>query len=52
MEQDKQEKSDERTTFFILAVMLAPALAIALVGGYGFAVWIAQMILGPPGSVL
>ena len=52
MTQDQQEKADERTTFVILAVFLAPALAIAVVGGYGFAVWISQLIMGPPGSTL
>jgi nitrate reductase NapE len=50
--QDHQEKADERTTFVLLAVFLAPALAIAVVGGYGFTVWISQLIVGPPGSVL
>ncbi len=49
--QDQQEKTDERTTFFILAVVLAPVAAIAIVGGYGFAVWISQLIMGPPGTV-
>jgi nitrate reductase NapE len=49
--QDQQEKADERTTFLFLAVVLAPVSAIAIVGGYGFAVWISQMIVGPPGSV-
>ena len=52
MDQNKQERSDERTTFFVLAVVLAPVLAIAVVGGYGFAVWISQLIMGPPGSAL
>ena len=49
--QDQQGKTDERTTFFILAVVLAPVSAIAIVGVYGFAVWISQLIMGPPGSV-
>jgi nitrate reductase NapE len=26
-----------------------PALTVAVVGGYGLIVWIAQMVLGPPG---
>jgi nitrate reductase NapE len=30
-------------------VVLAPVLAVAIVGGYGFIVWILQMIYGPPG---
>jgi nitrate reductase NapE len=52
LNQNKQEKADERSTFFILAVVLAPVLAIAVVGGFGFAVWISQLLTGPPGSTL
>jgi nitrate reductase NapE len=50
--QEHQEKADERTTFILLAVVLAPVLAVAIVGGYGFSVWISQLIMGPPGSAL
>ncbi len=46
----QQEKADERNTFILLSVFLAPVAAVAIVGGYGFAVWISQIILGPPGS--
>lgn len=52
MTQEQTEKAQERRTFIVLAVFLAPALAVAIVGGYGFAVWISQLILGPPGTVL
>ena len=41
-------KSDERRTFFFLAVLLAPILSIVLVGGYGFLIWMSQLLLGPP----
>ncbi|SLN43286.1 Periplasmic nitrate reductase protein NapE [Falsiruegeria litorea R37] len=41
-------KSSERTAFLILAVVLAPALSVAIVGGWGFFVWILQMFYGPP----
>ncbi len=35
--------------FLFLTVVLMPALAVATVGGYGLAVWVLQMIAGPPG---
>jgi nitrate reductase NapE component len=40
--------------FLFLTVVLAPALAVAIVGGYivggyGLIVWIAQIVNGPPG---
>ena len=35
--------------FLFLTMVLMPALAVATVGGYGFAVWIYQMAAGPPG---
>jgi len=31
-------------------VVMAPVLAGLIVAGYGFAVWVYQMIAGPPGS--
>lgn len=46
---EADEKVLERNTFVFLAVVLAPVLAVAIVGGYGFTVWISQLILGPPG---
>jgi nitrate reductase NapE len=35
--------------FLFLALVLAPLLAVLFVAGYGFVVWIWQMIVGPPG---
>jgi nitrate reductase NapE len=35
--------------FLFLTAVLMPALAVATVGGYGFAVWIYQIVAGPPG---
>ena len=40
----------ELLTFLFLTVVLAPALTIAFVGGYGFAVWMYQLMAGPPGQ--
>lgn len=41
-------KGRERTAFFMLAVVLAPVVMTAAVGGYGLIIWISQIILGPP----
>jgi periplasmic nitrate reductase NapE len=35
--------------FLFLTAVLMPALAVAAVGSYGFAVWIYQIAAGPPG---
>ena len=37
-------------SFLILSVVMAPVLAVILVSGYGFLVWMYQLIVGPPGS--
>lgn len=39
----------ELITFLVLAFAIWPLVAVGVVGGYGFLVWISQMILGPPG---
>lgn len=41
-------RSRELYMFLFLTVVLAPALSVAIVGGYGFAIWIYQLIAGPP----
>ncbi|WP_454274523.1 periplasmic nitrate reductase, NapE protein [Roseovarius sp. MBR-154] len=35
--------------FLILAFGIWPVLAVGVVGGYGFLVWMYQLVLGPPG---
>jgi periplasmic nitrate reductase NapE len=40
----------ELWVFLFLTVVLAPVLAVAVVGGYGFMVWMYQLFAGPPGS--
>jgi nitrate reductase NapE len=42
-------KSQELRGFLLLTAVLAPALAIAVVTGYGFLVWMYQLFAGPPG---
>ena len=39
----------ELTIFLVLTIFLAPAIAVVSVGGYGFAVWMYQIVAGPPG---
>jgi periplasmic nitrate reductase NapE len=41
-------KAEERRAFLLLAVVLAPVLSVAIVGGYGFLVWMYQIVTGPP----
>ncbi|SLN12934.1 Periplasmic nitrate reductase protein NapE [Roseovarius albus] len=41
-------KSSEVKMFLFLAVLLAPILSVVLVGGYGFIIWMSQILLGPP----
>ncbi len=43
-------RAQELRTFLFLSVVLAPVLAVVTVAGYGFLVWMVQMISGPPGS--
>lgn len=44
-------KRRELTLFFFITVVLFPLLSVMIVGGYGFAVWISQMLFtGPPTS--
>ncbi|GLQ29822.1 hypothetical protein GCM10007876_03000 [Litoribrevibacter albus] len=47
---DEFEKGEERNMFLFLTVVLFPVLSVAVVGAYGFAVWISQLLMGPPGA--
>lgn len=35
--------------FLFLTAVVMPALSVGVVGGYGLAVWIYHMVVGPPG---
>ncbi|NQV99113.1 MAG: periplasmic nitrate reductase, NapE protein [Rhodospirillales bacterium] len=48
-EQPSVTVQQEIKGFLFITAVLIPALAVALVGGYGFAIWIYQMLVGPPG---
>lgn len=50
---DKTEpatKAQELRAFLALSVVLAPVLAVLVVSGYGFLVWMVQLVAGPPGA--
>ncbi|WP_084404941.1 MULTISPECIES: periplasmic nitrate reductase, NapE protein [Aliagarivorans] len=45
----EQSKRSEWLSFLIICVFLFPILSVVFVGGYGFIVWMLQLIYGPPG---
>jgi nitrate reductase NapE len=45
----QRQRRMEIFAFLFLTAVVMPALAVATVGGYGLAVWIYQMVAGPPG---
>lgn len=46
---EQQTKADEWKVLFFITVVLFPMLAVISVGGYGFIVWMLQLVMGPPG---
>ncbi len=50
VQQDRQgSRRAEIVAFLVLAVLIWPFVAVGVVGGYGFLVWMYQIIFGPPG---
>lgn len=47
LEAESTRKAELRS-FLFLTVVMAPILTVMIVGGYGFAVWMYQLIAGPP----
>lgn len=45
----KSSRRRELITFLVLAFGIWPIVAVGVVGGYGFLVWMLQIIYGPPG---
>ena len=41
-------RNQELRSFLFLTVVMAPALTGVIVAGYGFLVWMVQLISGPP----
>ena len=50
MDETRQRRTEEFRSWIFLAVVMAPVLAVAIVSGYGFVVWMLQLVTGPPGS--
>ena len=44
------DRTVELRSFLFLTIVMMPLLAVIIVGGYGFLVWMYQMLAGPPGS--
>lgn len=45
----KSLRRRELLTFLVLAFGIWPIVAVGVVGGYGFLVWMWQIVFGPPG---
>ena len=48
-ESETRTRREELFAFVVLAVLIWPVIAVGVVGGYGFLVWMYQMVFGPPG---
>ena len=46
----ESNRKAELLAFLFLTVVLAPVVAVTVVGGYGFLIWMLQLIAGPPGA--
>jgi nitrate reductase NapE len=51
LEAGKSKKRREVLTFLVLAVLIWPFIAVGVVSGWGFAVWMYYLFTGPPGPV-
>jgi periplasmic nitrate reductase NapE len=40
---------DELIVFLIIVALVWPVMTVGVVGGYGFAIWMYQLVAGPPG---
>ena len=49
-EDPAQVRREEFRSFLFFTVVMAPALAIIIVGGVGLLVWMYQLVAGPPGG--
>ncbi|WP_423199323.1 MULTISPECIES: periplasmic nitrate reductase, NapE protein [unclassified Cupriavidus] len=45
---DAQRKKEELRSFIFLTAVMVPVLSVIVVAGYGFMVWMSQLVSGPP----
>jgi len=43
-----EEQTREKRVFVFLTVVMAPMIAVAVVGSYGLMIWLYQLLAGPP----
>jgi periplasmic nitrate reductase NapE len=48
--EDPQRKREEFRAWSFLSFVMAPLLSVLIVAGYGFLVWMYQLLAGPPAS--
>lgn len=48
---DPGRKRREALTFLVLAILIWPFIAVGVVAGWGFVVWMYYLFTGPPGPV-
>ena len=46
--QGAHRKTEELRSFLFLTAVMVPVLSVIIVGGYGFIVWMTQILMGPP----
>lgn len=46
----REQRRKEWRMFLFIVVLLFPILTVALVGAYGFSIWMYQLLMGPPGA--
>ena len=48
MTEPPSSRREELRSFLFFTVVMAPVLAVMIVGGYGFLVWMYYLVAGPP----
>ena len=44
-----QTRRSELIVFLIIIALIWPVITVGVVGGYGFGIWMYQLVAGPPG---